>query len=64
MVELRYGMEINERFYEMSKPNNEKYIFVFKSFCSFKGLEFNLKKTVQQKDSVYLNYALYTVYCV
>ena len=23
-------MEINERFYEMSKPNNEKHIFVFK----------------------------------
>ena len=39
-------------FYEMSKPNNEKYIIVFKYFCSFIGLRFNLKKTFRQKDSV------------
>ena len=47
------GMEISEMFYEMSKPNNEKYIIVFKYFCSFIGLRFNLKKSFQQKDSVY-----------
>ena len=46
-------MEISEMFYEMSKPNNEKYIIVIKYFCSFIGLRFNLKKTFQQKDSVW-----------
>ena len=46
------GMEISEVFPEMYKPNNEKCIIVFKYFCSFIGLRFNLKKTFQQKDSV------------
>ena len=45
-------MEISEMFYEMSKPNNEKYIIVFRYFCSFIGLRFNLKKMFQQKDGV------------
>ena len=49
-------------FYEMSKPNNEKYIIVLKYFCSFIGLRFNLKKSFQQKDSVD-NYNIY-VYCI
>ena len=44
-------MEISEIVYEMSKPNNEKYIILFKYFCSLIGLRFNLKKTFQQKDS-------------
>ena len=47
-------MEISELFYQMSKPNNEKYIIVFRYLCSFIGLRFNLKKTFQQKDSVYM----------
>ena len=47
-------MEKSEMFYQMSKPNNEKYIIVIKYFCSFIGLRFNLKKTFQQKDSVVL----------
>ena len=47
-------------FYEMSKPYNEKYIIVFKYFCSFIGLRFNLKKTFQQKDSVYAFFIVVT----
>ena len=38
----RTGMEISEMFHEMSKPYREKYIIVFKYFCSFIGLRFNL----------------------
>ena len=49
------GVEISETFYEMSKPNNEKYIILFPYFCSFVGLRFNIKKTFQQKNSVYQN---------
>ena len=40
-------------FNELSKPQKEKYIIIFKYFCSFFGLRFNLKKTFQQKDSVH-----------
>ena len=46
------GMKIIEMFYEMSKSYNEKFIIVIKYFFSFIGLRFNLKKTMQQKDSV------------
>ena len=31
----RTGMEISKIFHEMSKPNYEKYITVFKYFCNF-----------------------------
>ena len=48
----RTGMEISKIFHEMSKPNYEKYITVFKYFFSFIGLRFYLNKTFQQKDSV------------
>ena len=43
------GMEKSEMFYEMSKPNNEKYITVFKYFYSFNGQGSILKKKIQQK---------------
>ena len=48
------GMDINERFHEISKPNNEKYIYLYlNNSVVLRVLEFNLKKTVQQKDSVH-----------
>ena len=47
----------------MSKPNNEKYIIVFKYFCSFIKLKFNSKKTFQQKESVH-NITTNTIFAI